>query len=288
MKFSARVIPGKKIAQTFGMPTANLDVSNVLKLEKTGVFAVNVRLKNQEFRGVLFIGKKFFPEETFSAELFIFDFSGNLYNQILEIETKKFIRSSQKFPNSEELFKAIKNDIVRAKKFFLRGDVFQKWEELSDQEIKQITQNAVEKLALNTGFGQASNVLIFAPIENEIRFVEQLIREFPQKKYFFPRIIGNEIRFFESEFSNLEKDKLGIATPLEPAPEFQNQKKSIIIVPGIAADKKGNRLGRGGGFYDRFLSSFNYKKIMVLPEFAVFGSIPTEKHDVRVDFVLSI
>jgi len=287
MKFSARVISGDKIAQKFGIPTANLDVSNLEKPEETGVFAAEIAIGNDKYQGVLFIGYKNFPKRMFIAEVFVFDFSGDLYSQKVEVETRRFIRHAQKFKTPEELFSTIKNDIVRAKKFFLRCDVFAKWGELSNKEINGMAQKAIGELSRNTNFINSSNVLIFAPIGNEIPFTEKLIREFLNKKYFFPRIVGDEIRFFESEFSNLKKDKMGILTPSKSAAEFQNQ-KAIAIIPAVAADRKGNRLGRGGGFYDRFLSNFSFPKIVVLPEFAVFEHIPVEAHDETVDEVLSI
>ncbi len=288
MKFSARVIAGDQIAQKFGVPTANLDVSNLSVPEKTGVFAAEVKIDDHKYEGILFIGQKHFPRTVFIAELFIFDFTGDLYDKVVEVETQKFFRSPQKFKNSEELFRAIKNDIQKAKKFFLRRAVFAKWENVPLVEKDDMAKKAVEQLSQNTDFNEAKNVLIFAPISKEISFVDKLILEFPQKKYYFPRIVGAELQFFESEFSSLVKDKLGILTPLETSLVFENQKNTIAIVPAVAADGNGNRLGRGGGFYDRFLTNFSGKKIVVLPEFAVFDSVPIEAHDVMVDLVLKV
>jgi 5,10-methenyltetrahydrofolate synthetase len=287
MRFSAYVISGDQIAQKFGIPTANLDVSDFLEPKESGVFATEIFIGNDKYQGVLFIGYKHFPQRMFIAEVFIFDFEGDLYGQEVEVETWKFIRHSQKFETPEELFAMIRNDIVCAKKFFLRRDVFSQWREVSSVEISKMVQRAIEKLSVNSEFLKTKNILIFAPINKEIPFTEELTREFPDKTYFFPKIIKNEIRFFESNFSDLKKDKFDISTPSKDAQEFRNQ-RSMAIIPAVAADKKGNRLGRGGGFYDRFLVNFPDKKIVVLPKFAIVDSIPVEDHDIPVDLVLTI
>ena len=63
----------------------------------------------------------------------------------------------------------------------------------------------------------------------------------------------------------------------------------MIFVPAQAADRKGNRLGRGAGYYDRFLTSYPHiPTVCVLPDFAFFSSLPVEKTDQKVDKVIVI
>ena len=61
----------------------------------------------------------------------------------------------------------------------------------------------------------------------------------------------------------------------------------VVIVPGVAFDKKCNRLGRGGGFYDRFLVHMSAFKIGVCPDSLLFDNIPSEQHDINVDMVVT-
>ena len=66
---------------------------------------------------------------------------------------------------------------------------------------------------------------------------------------------------------------------------------TTALVPALAASPDGTRLGRGGGYYDRFLREHRahiQKTICILPDFAVLEEIPYEPHDVQVDVVLSI
>ena len=60
-----------------------------------------------------------------------------------------------------------------------------------------------------------------------------------------------------------------------------------MVVPSVAYDRKGNRLGRGKGFYDRFLKSTAAVKIGVGYEFQLFDELPTEPHDVGMDVIIT-
>ena len=62
----------------------------------------------------------------------------------------------------------------------------------------------------------------------------------------------------------------------------------LIIVPGVAYDRRGNRIGRGKGYYDRLLSSTSATKIGVGYDFQLIGEdIPAEEHDVAMDIVIT-
>jgi len=73
------------------------------------------------------------------------------------------------------------------------------------------------------------------------------------------------------------------------APGVEAKELDVVIVPGLAFDSKNNRLGRGKGFYDRFLEKCgpNVRKIGLAFSFQVFPTIPTEGHDVPMDLVLT-
>lgn len=61
----------------------------------------------------------------------------------------------------------------------------------------------------------------------------------------------------------------------------------IAIVPGVAFDKKGNRVGYGKGYYDRLLSKIDGKKIALAYGFQVFENLPAESHDIKVDYIVT-
>ena len=60
-----------------------------------------------------------------------------------------------------------------------------------------------------------------------------------------------------------------------------------MVVPGVAFDRKGKRLGRGKGFYDRFLKSTNATKVGVGYEFQLIDEVPSEPHDISMDIIVT-
>jgi 5-formyltetrahydrofolate cyclo-ligase len=64
-------------------------------------------------------------------------------------------------------------------------------------------------------------------------------------------------------------------------------KFDLILVPGMAFDLSGNRLGRGQGFYDRILAEVSGIKCGVCHNFQLLENIPTEPHDAQVDFIFT-
>ncbi len=76
---------------------------------------------------------------------------------------------------------------------------------------------------------------------------------------------------------------------LEPQNEPYTGDYDLIVVPGVAFDRKGNRIGRGRGYYDRFLCKhLNVKRIGICFDFQLVDEVPTEPNDIRMDEVISL
>ena len=115
---SGEVIKGKQLGRTIGYPTANLWIEDSDKLlPKLGVYAVNVMVGNQTYRGMLNIGMN--PttdlEKNIKIEVHMFDFNQDIYGEQLKIEFIKRIRNEQKFSNLNELKQALANDQIACK-----------------------------------------------------------------------------------------------------------------------------------------------------------------------------
>lgn len=122
----------------------------------------------------------------------------------------------------------------------------------------------------------AKSVLLFISMENEIRtlpLIETSVKE--GKEVFAPRIENGVMNFYRMEKNT--------AFGAENFP-------AIIFTPGLAFDRKGNRLGRGKAFYDRFFTgldkaSLEYKAIGLCLACQIAESVPVEKHDKRMDYL---
>lgn len=114
------VAHGRKLGRTIGIPTVNLVPPQDKLLPPCGVYATKTLVKGVSYLGVTNIGYKptVGEEEFIGVETFIFDFSGDLYGEMLEVEFYEYIRPELKFGSLEELITKMQEDIVVAKRYF--------------------------------------------------------------------------------------------------------------------------------------------------------------------------
>lgn len=91
-----------------------------------------------------------------------------------------------------------------------------------------------------------------------------------------------------SSLKNLKKDKYGILEPDELIPAVKKEDIDLIILPGVAFDKSGGRLGYGGGYYDKYLNSCpqDICKVALCYDFQIVENVPVEEHDVKANDVI--
>ncbi len=136
----------------------------------------------------------------------------------------------------------------------------------------------------------ASSVHTYWPIHKnrEVDIRPALLQLFESgTQIVLPVVDGNELR--HRVFLNESDLEVGVFGEMHPASgaEFEAESPAVILVPAMAVDRKGNRLGYGGGFYDRFLRRTN--AVLIAPVFheQIVDSIPVEKHDIAVNFIVS-
>ena len=113
---NGKVIKGQRRGREIGFPTCNLKLSDYV-VPKLGVYSVKVKIKNFYKNGIANIGyRPTFNGQNLLLETNIFGMNKNLYNKVISIEFKKFIRSEKKFRNFKHLKEQIKLDIKQAKK----------------------------------------------------------------------------------------------------------------------------------------------------------------------------
>ncbi len=136
------------------------------------------------------------------------------------------------------------------------------------------------------------------PEEPDTReLIKKALRD--QKKVYVPKVMGDRMEFFRlQELSELNSGAMGIPEPEgNPAHVFpytlhdslESAQQCLVIVPGLAFDHALGRLGRGKGYYDRFLSSFHKcMKIGYAFTGQIVDQIPCTEQDARMDLILTV
>ena len=158
------------------------------------------------------------------------------------------------------------------------------------QDIFYCSKNICEYILSSDFFAKADNIMLYAPIGNEISLYEIIdAANANSKSFYFPSVCGDEILpvlFLPDK--GFKKGEFGIFEPVgNVSDDFNNI--DLIFIPALAADYNGYRLGYGKGFYDRFLPKLKKTCTKIIPIYSplVFHSIPTESHDVRADYLLT-
>jgi len=138
----------------------------------------------------------------------------------------------------------------------------------------------------------AHTILFFAPMVDELDVWPLLEKLLPTKKICaLPAFDAATQAYSARRVINLETDitpgKYGISEPLPGCEEIPLNRFDLVLVPGMAFDLSGNRLGRGRGFYDRILSAASGVKCGVAYDFQLVEKIPTEPHDAGVSFIFT-
>ena len=188
----------------------------------------------------------------------------------------------------------------------LRKQIKEKLKIQNQNEIdcKIKSKKALENIKKTDVFKRSKSVLAFVSCGTEI-FTQELLNTIfnDDKILYIPRTENDEMEFYKLDsrenFSHqIEVGEYGIQVPkktLEKLDINNLPEDTLIVLPGLAFDEKGNRLGKGKGFYDRFLEKVFEKtpreKLIALVgfcyDFQIVESVFTEKNDIPVDFVIS-
>lgn len=169
----------------------------------------------------------------------------------------------------------------------LRKESLEKRDLLQKEDIIGKSKAIKEKLFLLSEFINAKTIAFYVSKGSEV-FTHNIIKELlGEKRILVPKVLDNEIVFSEIDnFNELKPGKFDILEPVE-IKEANHNEIDLIIVPGIAFDKKGHRIGYGYGYYDKILKKINCKKIGLVFSLQIVDKIPKEDYDVAVDKVIT-
>ena len=175
----------------------------------------------------------------------------------------------------------------------LRTDLKRRLAEMSADEIDRQSRIACEHLTQTDGFRKAATVMLFLSMPQEIDTAVAIESAWKSgKRVVVPRIDRHPRRMVAVEIHRLDHTPdpaiSGLRNPTEGT-EVPSGQIDLIVAPGLAYDRRGNRLGRGGGYYDRYLADPELKAVVVGFGFAfqVLDEVPTDPRDRPVDAIVT-
>ena len=185
----------------------------------------------------------------------------------------------------------VDKEIFEQKKL-LRKEMAAKHSEMSKEEREKLSHEVVQKILAHPVYKNAKTVMAYASMPEEIQLNELFDDAFNTgKKLSIPFIVGrgNMRPVLLPSRDVLEVGDFGILTVRQENRKFVDIKEiDCVIVPGATFDIKGNRLGKGGGYYDIFLKlAVNAKKIAPAFDFQVVENVPITPADCGVDVIIT-
>ena len=172
-------------------------------------------------------------------------------------------------------------------KKLVRQEIIKLKQSLSDEKAAYLSQKICCRLIQTEAFQKAECVALNHTIKGEVQTTPLIEEWYKKKKIVLPVVSGKELRFYPyTGKDNMSVGAFGIWEPL-PSEAIVTEEIDLFVIPGIAFDYTCNRMGRGGGFYDRFLSTTKKPVIGLCFGFQLKEHIPVEEHDKKMTMVIA-
>lgn len=170
----------------------------------------------------------------------------------------------------------------------LRRQIREKKRAMTQGQIQTASARLGELFLETEQYRRAKTIYGYLPYNQEVRTVpmlEQALRD--GKRVAVPKVYGDEMKFiYLTDLSQVETGYAGIPEPVADGP-VADDPTALVLMPGLAFTQKGDRMGYGGGFYDKFLAAEpGHPTVALCYEFQMVSQLPTEAYDIPVDCVL--
>lgn len=156
-----------------------------------------------------------------------------------------------------------------------------------DSTLKALSADILASLETHPVFRKAKTILLYHSLKDEVQTHEFIGKWSSSKQIILPVVVGDilELRPFTGSV-NLSVGSYGIA---EPTGKLFTDYASIdlAVIPGVAFDTSGHRLGRGKGYYDKLLPQIRAWKIGICFPFQLVDEVPSESFDVCMDEIIA-
>jgi len=178
-------------------------------------------------------------------------------------------------------------DVIRKQVLGIRN-------KLSEDEVTALSECIFQNLRKNTFFTDAHNVMIYLDFKHEVKtddIIEYCLGN--GKKVYVPICIPETHEISISRITGLDQLQSGHFGIREPFPENVRLSDSslvdLVLIPGVAFDASGNRIGFGAGYYDRFMKRLRADavKAALAYSFQIVGQVPADEYDIPADYIVT-
>lgn len=156
---------------------------------------------------------------------------------------------------------------------------------LPEGELRALSDAVIARIRQKEEFCNASTVLAYWPLRGEVDLRPLIVGG--GRRFVLPVVCGEDLVLKEYDPAQMAEGAFGILEPGPAARTVQPDEIDFALIPGVAFDKAGMRLGRGRGFYDRLLVSLRCHKAGVAFPFQIYESVPSDPWDVPMDSVIT-
>ena len=170
----------------------------------------------------------------------------------------------------------------------LRRTIRERKRAMTEEEIVSRSEKLGVLFSQSEAYKAAKTIYGYLPYNQEVRTIPMLEQALKDgKRVAVPKVYGDEMKFlYLDDLSQVEKGYAGIPEPIADGPVADDD-TALVLMPGLAFDPAGRRIGYGGGFYDKFLAAEpNHPTLALCYEFQMLPELHTEEHDIPVDTVL--
>lgn len=171
----------------------------------------------------------------------------------------------------------------------LRREISAQKRSMTAEQIERASRRLADQLFATDAYQQAQSIYGYLSYNQEVR-TESILRRamIDGKRVAVPKVYGDDMKFIWIEDLDLvAPGYYDIPEPIADGPVADDE-MALVLMPGLAFDPEGHRLGYGGGFYDRYLAAHHDHKLVALCyDFQMFDHLDTDVHDIPVNLVIS-
>lgn len=171
-------------------------------------------------------------------------------------------------------------------KILLRRQMRQRKALLTDAERRRGAEAVFSALERTAAFLLADRILMYHSLPDELPTREFIDRWASRKRFYLPRVNGVNLEILPYERTRLHLGAFEIEEP-DGDDVVDPDEMELIVVPAVALDRRGNRLGRGKGFYDRLLPQTRATTVGVGFDCQLVDELPVDPFDVPLDLVIT-